>query len=115
MNMEKTENKHNPRIVIAMDSFKGCLSSIEAGLAVKAGLERTLPDTYAEVFRISDGGEGLVDALAGSIGGEPIEKAVTGPMGETVTAMYCFSREKRLAVIEMASAGRLSSNRRGKN
>ena len=71
MNMEKNENKHNPRIVIAMDSFKGCLSSIEAGLAVKAGLERTLSDAYAEVFRISDGGEGLVDALAGSIGGEP--------------------------------------------
>ena len=57
------------KIVIAMDSFKGSLSAIEAGEAARDGVLRVYPDAQIEVAALADGGEGTVRAIVGATGG----------------------------------------------
>lgn len=91
------------KIVIAIDSFKGSLSSIEAGNAVKEAVLEVKGDTDVVVMPLADGGEGTVNALSSLSGGEMVKISVTGPLGEPVNAEYCILKNKT-AVIEMASA-----------
>ena len=95
------------KIVIATDSFKGCLSSLDAGMAIKGGILKNNPNSEVKVFPISDGGEGLSDALKKYFDTEEIEVEVTGPEFEKVKAYYGLNSEKKLAVIEMAAAAGL--------
>jgi len=95
------------KIVIAIDSFKGSLSSYEAGIAVKRGILSALPDAETYVYPIADGGEGTVDALASIAGGEYVDIIVRDPLLRKINARYAFSKEKKLAVIEMAAASGL--------
>lgn len=93
------------RIVIAMDSFKGSLTSLEAGEAVRRGILRAMPDARAEVRPLADGGEGTVEALTAGMGGRRELVTVTGPMGKPVEAAYGVLDEGT-AVMEMsATAG----------
>ena len=92
------------KVVIAMDSFKGSLSSIEAGMAAKDGVLKAKPDTEVIVKPLADGGEGTVDALIEGLDGEQIDITVTGPMGAAVSCYYGLLRKTNTAVIEMASA-----------
>ena len=95
------------KIVIATDSFKGCLSSLDAGTAIKNGLLKSYPDADIKVFPISDGGEGLTDALKEYLDTETIGVEVTGPEFKKLRARYGLNRDRKLAVIEMASAAGL--------
>lgn len=92
------------KITVALDSFKGSLSSLMAGDAVKEGC--LLADPAAEIFvsPIADGGEGTARALTEGLGGEMISVTVTGPLGTPVTAEYGYIAESGTAVLEMASA-----------
>ena len=92
------------KIVIAMDSFKGSLSSLEAGRAVRDGILQAKPDAQILLRPLSDGGEGLTDALNEGLGGERICVTVSGPLGEAVNAHYAWIEESRTAVMEMAAA-----------
>ena len=92
------------KVVIAIDSFKGSLSSIEAGMAAKDGVLKAKPDTEVIVKPLADGGEGTVDALIEGLDGEQIDITVTGPMGAAVSCYYGLLRKTNTAVIEMASA-----------
>ena len=74
------------KVVIAIDSFKGSLSSAEAGNAVKAGVLSAIPDARVIVKPLADGGEGTTDALIEGLGGTRIDLEVTGPMGTPVSA-----------------------------
>lgn len=94
------------KVVIAIDSFKGSLSSLEAGNAVKDAVLKLDRDAEVVVRPLADGGEGTVDAMAAGLGGDVIELAVTGPLGETVSAKYCIV-DGKTAVIEMAQAAGL--------
>lgn len=91
------------KVVIAIDSFKGSLSSIEAGRAATCGVLRVFP--FAEVFvsPLADGGEGTLDAIISAVGGKYVEATVTGPLGDKVAAKYGVTPDGG-AVIEMASA-----------
>ena len=51
------------KVLIALDSFKGSLSSEMAGNAAKEGVLRVFPDAEISVLSIADGGEGTVRAL----------------------------------------------------
>lgn len=93
------------KVVAAMDSFKGSLSSIEAGQAVREGILSFDKSAEIAVFPAADGGEGTVDAIVSLPGWETVEAAVTGPLGEPVAARYGVSGTR--AVIEMASAAGL--------
>jgi glycerate kinase len=94
------------KAVIAIDSFKGSMTSLEAGCAVKDALLRALPGAEAVVLPLADGGEGTVAAMCAGLGGEMVEAEVTGPLGERVTAKYCIVGGST-AVVEMAQAAGL--------
>lgn len=92
------------KVVIAIDSFKGSLSSIEAGIAAKEGILKARPDAEVIVKPLADGGEGTVDALTEGLNGERIHITAAGPMGTPVSCYYGYLKESGTAIIEMASA-----------
>lgn len=92
------------KVVIAIDSLKGSLSSMEAGLAIKEGILKSKPDADIIVKPLADGGEGTTDALIEGLNGERINLTVTGPMGTPVSCYYGYLKESATAIMEMASA-----------
>ena len=91
------------KAVIAIDSFKGSMDSIEAGEAAEKGIRRVFTDAETIVYPLADGGEGTVQALAKGLGGRLEKVKVTGPLGEPVICEYGIVEEKT-AIIEMAGA-----------
>lgn len=91
------------KFVIAIDSFKGSLTSMEAGEAAEKGIKRVFPDADTVIRPIADGGEGTVDALTEGLSGEKQTVRVTGPLGESVAAVYGIINNDT-AVIEMSAA-----------
>ena len=94
------------KVVLAIDSFKGCLSSIEANQAAAEGLKKGWPDAEIVQVPVSDGGEGFLEAFHVAIGGELIEVTVKDPLMRPVTAKYLLKDET--AVIEIAQASGLT-------
>lgn len=92
------------KVVVAIDSLKGSLSSMEAGNAIKEGILRVKPQAEIIVKPLADGGEGTTDALLEGLGGEKVNLTVTGPMGKPVDTYYGYLPETKTAVMEMASA-----------
>ncbi|WP_257347270.1 glycerate kinase [Pseudalkalibacillus decolorationis] len=95
------------KIVIAPDSFKESLSAPEVASAVEKGFRQVLPEAEYVKVPMSDGGEGLVEALANATDGQIIEKQVTGPLGDPVQGFFGISGDGKTAVIEMAAASGL--------
>ncbi len=91
------------KVVIAIDSFKGSLSSLEAGEAAKRGILKSNPQAQVEIRPLADGGEGTVEALVQGMGGRTCKVTVTGPLGNPVEAEYGIVGENT-AVIEMSAA-----------
>ena len=91
-----------------MDSFKGSLSSEEAGEAVKAGILKAAPDAVVNVFPLADGGEGTVQAIISALRGEHVQVNVTGPLGDAVSGGYGIIHGGRTAVMEMCTAAGLT-------
>ena len=94
------------RIVVAIDSFKGSLSSLQAGEAVKEAALKADKTAQVLVRPLADGGEGTVDALAAGFGGQKVCARVTGPYSDRVDVEYCIM-PNQTAVIEMASVAGL--------
>ena len=94
------------KVVIAIDSFKGCLSSFEANQAAAEGIRHACPDAKIVQVPVSDGGEGFLEAFHAAIGGELIAVTVCDPLMREITAQYLLHEE--LAVIEMAEASGLT-------
>ena len=92
------------KVTIAIDSFNGSLSSMEAVNAIRTGIHRVYPDAQVEVRPLADGGEGTVDALAAGMNGVIHEISVTGPLGEPVTARYGIIESTHTAIMEMSQA-----------
>jgi len=95
------------KIVIAPDSFKGNLSSLEVAASIEKGIRRVLPKAECIKIPMADGGEGTVQSLVDAAGGELVKKRVKGPTGKIVTARYGWLPDKQTAVIEMAEASGL--------
>ena len=95
------------RVVVAIDSFKGSLTSVEAGQAIKDGILRVARETEVLVCPIADGGEGTVAALVYGMNGVIRKTEVTGPLGEPVVAEWGIL-DGKTAVIEMAAAAGLT-------
>lgn len=104
------KSKSQKKIVVAMDSFKGSLTSLEAGNAVRDGILEKSPDVDVQIFPVADGGEGTVEAL--TFGKEHVQTRtipVTGPIGTEVSAGYTIYEQagEKTAVLEMAQAAGL--------
>ena len=95
------------KVLVAPASFKGSLSALEAGEAIRRGFARAVPLAVVRVVPLADGGEGTVEALCRAVGGQMRTATVTGPLGsETVQARWAIL-SGGLAVIEMAQASGL--------
>ncbi len=101
------------KVVVAIDSFKGSLTSMEAGEAAKRGIMKT-GNHKVDVRPLADGGEGTTEALISGLGGHFVNIDVIGPMGSKVTARYGILGDKKTAVIEMAEAAGITLVNRDK-
>lgn len=95
-------------IILAIDSFKGCLSSAELGKAAAQGIRTLFPACRTSILPIADGGEGTVDAFVQATGGEIVRAKVQGPLGQPLEARYGITPDHRTAILEMASASGLA-------
>ena len=91
------------KVVVAIDSFKGSMTSMQAGMACKEGILAAIPKADVVVRPLADGGEGTVTALVEGMNGTYEHVDVTGPMGQKVHATYGVL-EDDTAVMEMAEA-----------
>lgn len=92
------------RILIAIDSLKGSLASMEAGNTIAEGIKRVYPKAELHVSPLADGGEGTAEALTAGLKGSLQSLTVTGPLGDPISACYGILPDKRTAVLEMAAA-----------
>ena len=90
------------KILVAIDSFKGCLTSLEANRAAKEGILQRFPEATVVQIPVSDGGEGWLDAFPM---GELVHVTVLDPLHRSITAPYLTSGDT--AVIEIAKASGL--------
>lgn len=93
------------RIVIASDSFKGSLTSVEVAQSATKGILEVYPDCEVTQVNVADGGEGTVDAVVDTLQGEKITISVSNPIGKPVDATYGIAGDT--AIIEMAAASGL--------
>ena len=94
------------KVVVAIDSFKGCLTSKEANQAATEGIRSVFPDAEIVQIPVSDGGEGFMEAFHSAIGGELVEVTVRDPLMRPILAKYLLKDET--AVIEIAQASGLT-------
>lgn len=92
------------RVLIAIDSLKGSLTSMEAGNTIAEGIKRVYPKAELHVSPLADGGEGTAEALTAGLKGSLQSLTVTGPLGAPISAGYGILPDKRTAVLEMAAA-----------
>lgn len=93
------------KIVIASDSFKGSMSSLDVATAASAGVMDVYPDSEIVSVNVADGGEGTVEAIVDALGGEIIKVQVSDPLGRKIETSYGIAGET--AILEMAAASGL--------
>lgn len=95
------------KIVIASDSFKGCLSSMQVADAVECAVLQISPSCEVVKVDVADGGEGTMDALRQTLGGQKLYIEVSDPLGRPIKAPYVILEDGITAVVEMATASGL--------
>ena len=102
------EAQLGPRVLLAIDSFKGCATSAQIEDWVEEGVLHAAPGAQVEKIAIADGGEGTCEAVHRSLGGELVETKAEGPLGSLCQARYLFVDDDGttgpFAVIELAQA-----------
>ena len=94
------------KIIVAIDSFKGCLTSAEANQAAAEGILAKMPEAEVVQVPVSDGGEGFMEAFQAAMGGEIVDVNVKDPLMRTIVAQYLIQGDT--AVIEIAKASGLT-------
>lgn len=94
------------KVVIAIDSFKGSLSSLELSNSIESGIKMVYPEAEVIKLPVADGGEGTIDTLVQGDKGNLIEVEVKNPLGKLIKAKYGILKNN-VAVIEMAQASGL--------
>jgi len=97
------------KAVIAIDSLKGSLTSLEAGEAIKKGIMKVYKEAEVVIRPVADGGEGTAVALTLGMNGKLEKVKVTGPLGKEVEAEYGIlepseTHKVKTAIIEMSVA-----------
>ena len=94
------------KVIVAIDSFKGCLTSAEANQAASEGIIDKMPEAQIVQVPVSDGGEGFMEAFQAAMGGSIVEVNVKDPLMRTIVAQYLLQGDT--AVIEIAKASGLT-------
>ncbi|MBV5278919.1 MAG: glycerate kinase [Campylobacteraceae bacterium] len=95
------------KVVIAIDSFKGCMSSQELSISIEEGIKIVYPDALIEACEVADGGEGTLQALVNNTNGDIITCKVHDPLMGEIQAQYGILGDGKTAVIEMARSSGL--------
>jgi glycerate 2-kinase len=95
------------KILIAPDSFKDCLTSIEVAGFLSDGIKESSRNTEISLFPVADGGEGTASCIAWHRGGKWIETMVMDPLFRKISARYLVLDDGMTAVIELAGASGL--------
>lgn len=105
----ETPSAPAPRVLLAVDSFKGSATSEQAERWIAAGVLRACPEAEVTCLPFADGGEGTLDALGPALAAESIDCPVPGPFGDEVPARYLLADVDGVttAVIELAQAAGL--------
>lgn len=93
------------RIVVASDSFKGTLSSVEIARLVAEEAPGVIPGAEVDAVPMADGGEGTAGVLASACGGKIREVDALDPLGRPVRASYALLGSGRAAVEVAAASG----------
>ncbi len=96
------------KIIIAPDSFKGSLTSVEVANAIELGIKRVAPNCEIVKVPIADGGDGTMDTLVSALEGKKIKIKVHDPLMRPIEAEYGLVKNGETAVIEMATASGLT-------
>ncbi len=96
------------KIVVASDSFKGSVSSMEVAECAGLAIHKIFPDCEVVKIPVGDGGEGTVGTLIAALGGETVSCIVHDPLMRPIEATYGILADHRTAVIEMAAASGLT-------
>ncbi len=96
------------RVLVAPDSYKGTLTSVEVARAIAAGWRRARPDDDVRLAPLADGGEGTLVAIEAAGGWTRRETDVTDPLGRTIRAAWLARDDGAAAFVEMAQASGLS-------
>ena len=96
------------RIVIAPDSFKGSLTSVEVASALARGWREARPEDEVLLAPLADGGEGTLVAIEAAGGWEWRTAPATDPIGRPIEARWLRSTGGIHAVVELAEASGLS-------
>jgi len=92
--------------ILAIDSFKGCLTSAEANQSAAEGILSRMSDALVIQIPVSDGGEGWLEAYKAAKGGDIVDAIVRDPLMRPVKAQYLIKDDT--AVIEIAKASGLT-------
>ena len=93
------------KIVVASDSFKGSMSSLDVANSARLGITELYPDCDVLAVNVADGGEGTVDAIVDALDGDVVRCIVSDPLGRKIEASYGIAGDT--AVLEMAAASGL--------
>ena len=96
------------KIVIAPQSFKGSVTALAAAQAIERGVLKASPEAVTALVPVADGGDGTLEVLVNSTGGEIFRNIVTGPLGHAVEASWGVMGDGKTAVVEMARASGLA-------
>jgi glycerate kinase len=96
------------KVVIAPDSFKGCMTAMEAASCIEDGLKRSLRGVSCRKLPMADGGEGTVQAIVDATGGSFVKRTVSDPLGRPIRATFGLSGDGKTVVMEMAAASGLA-------
>jgi len=96
------------KIVVACDSFKGCLSSEEVNAACAEGIRDAMEDVEIDAVPVADGGEGTTPALCHAMGAHTVECDVHDPLMRPLRAAYAMSADGTTAIIDMSAASGLA-------
>lgn len=94
-------------ITVAVDSFKGSLTSYQVACAIEEGFVKVFPECKVNKVSIADGGEGTVDALVQTLNGTFIDVQVADPLMRPIQAKYGVINGGKTAVMEMSAASGL--------
>lgn len=96
------------KVIVAIDSFKGSISSMDAGKVIQEAIKNKHPNAEVIVYPLADGGEGTVEALVEGMGGNIISTKATDPLGNKIKCQYGIIPDKKLAIIEIAEVAGLT-------
>lgn len=91
------------KFVVACDSFKGCMSSVQVCRCIRSGIQSANESHTVYEFPMCDGGEGTAEIFRNIYHGGTSTAQVLDAYGKTIEVTYGIVPEQNMAIMEVAS------------